>query len=115
MSVAAMTELMKGVLLKFVLPVCACAVTGVGSALVSSMIFNEKIDGRVTNLEVQIEKHEKALEKDFARHDSAVMALTARNDEHERRITRMETIMDGVQSTLSEIRADVKALLRERR
>lgn len=107
-----MTELMKGVLLRFVLPVCACAITGVGSALVSTMILTEQIQNRVAYIEVKIEKHEERLEKDFTKHDGVVSSLMSRSDDHERRLTRMETLMDGVNVTLSEIRADVKTLLR---
>lgn len=110
-----MTEFMKGVLLRGLLPICACAVTGVGSSLVSTMLLTEKIQGRVAHLEVQIEKHEERLDKDFAKHDATVTALMARTDDQERRITRTETMLEGVQSTLTEIRADVKQLLREHR
>lgn len=107
-----MTELMKGVLLKFVAPICACAVTGIASGIIFYMIFVERIDGRVRNLESQIVKHEKRLEKDFTKHDDVVSSFVSRIEGHERRLTRMETLMDGVNATLSEIRSDVKMILR---
>lgn len=110
-----MGAMVKAFLLRSAAPVLASCLLGLGSAVITSMMFNERIDGRVRHLEVQIEKHEKALERDFNRHEQAVSSLASRTDEQERRLTRLETLMDEVHSTLTEIRTDVKSLLRERK
>lgn len=110
-----MSELLKHILLRFALPVGASCVMGLGSAVITGLVFNERMDARVTHLEVQIQKHEKALDRDFARHDQAVTLLSSRTDDQERRLTRLETLMDEVHATLTEIRTDVKSLLREGR
>lgn len=72
----------------------------------------EKLDGRIKPIEAQISRHEKALERDFARHERTVLEIAHKTEDQEKRLTRLETLVTETQALLSEIRADVKILLR---
>lgn len=99
-------------LLRFAIPICASCVIGLGSAVITGLVFNAQMESRVTHIEVQMQKHEKVLERDFGRQEQLASSLSMRTDDQERRITRLETLMDEVNSTLKEIRADVKTIMR---
>lgn len=121
-------ELIKNIVFRFVLPVLVPVVVGLGSAVISSKVLVEKLDARTTVLEthvldknlasrtaaieVQIERHEKALDRDFARHEQNVLNLAQKTEDQEKRLTRLETLVGETQALLNEIRADVKILLR---
>lgn len=123
-----MNETVKNILFKFVLPALGPVLIGLGSAVISSKIMTETLNERVAhlersvndekllqrtaNIEVQIERHERALERDFARHEHTVDLLSTKTEEQERRLTRLEALVDETQRLLAEIRADVKTLLR---
>lgn len=121
-------DTIRQVILRFVLPVLVPVIVGLGSAVISSKVLVEKLDTRTTVLEthvldknlasrtaaieVQIERHEKALDRDFARHEQNVLSLAQKTDDQEKRLTRLETLVGETQAMLSEIRTDVKILLR---
>lgn len=123
-----MNETMKQILLKFILPILVPVFVGLGSAVISSTIMNEKLNERMahlersvngekllqrtSNLEVAIERHERALERDFARHEQIVLELGHKTEDQEKRLTRLETLVGETQRLLSEISADVKTLLK---
>lgn len=99
-------------LMKFVLPICASVVLAVGTAVISGMVMTARMEGRVSHLEIQIERHEKALDRDFARHEQTVLEIAHRTDDQEKRLSRLEALVSQTQELLSEIRSDVKILLR---
>lgn len=107
-----MKEMGKDILARFVLPVLAATVIGIGSSIVACLVVTERMDGRVSSLEVQIARHERALDRDFQRHEQTVAAISSRTDDQEKRLTRLETLVGETQRLLAEIRADVKILLR---
>ncbi len=107
-----MNEVIKQTIFKLVLPVLVPVAVGLGSAVIATKIMVEKLDTRVSHLEVQIERHEKALDKDFARHEVSMTELSHKTDDQEKRLTRLETLVNETQVLLTEIRADVKILLR---
>lgn len=127
----AMNPFMRGILMRFILPILVPVVVGLGSAVISSTIMNEKLNerlgqierdvrgekllSRTIQLETQIERHEKALERDFARHEQTVFELAHKTDDQEKRLTRLETLVGETQRLLAEISADVKQLLRGRK
>lgn len=110
------------------LPILAPAIIAVATTVISFRSFSERTDARVSyleaqvldkqlptriaNLEVQIEKHEKTIERDFGRHEQTVQNLSHKTDDQEKRLTRLETIVGETQKVLDEIRTDVKILLR---
>lgn len=107
-----MKELVKDAVGKFLLPVLASLVIGVGSSVVACLLVTERMEGRVASLETQIARHERALDRDFQRHEQTVLDLSHRTDDQEKRLTRLEALVHQTQDLLNEIRADVKALLR---
>lgn len=107
-----MSEAIKQIIIRFVLPALVPVFVGLGSAVITSMVVTERLSARVANLEVQIEKHEKALDRDFTRHEQTVSNIAQKTDDQEKRLTRLETLVGETQVLLNEIRADVKILLR---
>lgn len=72
----------------------------------------EKLETRIPPLEAMMNRHEQSLERDFARYEHIVLSLSGKTDDQEKRLTRLETLVGETQNLLSEIRADVKILLR---
>lgn len=127
-----MSEAKKDLLWRFVVPIAAsiisAALVGFGSTVYTGNLLTQKLAERVShlekdvtqerlltrtvNLEIQIERHEKALERDFARHEQTVFELSHKTEDQEKRLTRLETLVGETQRLLAEIRADVKQLLR---
>ncbi len=81
-------------------------------ALLENKVIGGKLVERTGQLEEQIKRHEKALDKDFARHEQTVADISHKTDDQEKRLTRLETLVNETQVLLTEIRADVKILLR---
>lgn len=127
-----MTETIKQIGFRFVLPILGSIVAGAVAAALSCWLMVHLLDSRVTRLEAippriekleqlenriqpletQMERHEKALERDFVRHEQTVLSLAVKTDDQEKRLTRLETLVGETQALLSEIRTDVKILLR---
>lgn len=124
-----MTEMVKQVWLSFGLPLLVPLLIGLGSSVIASREMNGKLDtrvvaleakvkdyqslpGKIERLETTIDRHEKALDRDFLRHEELVRALSSKTDDQEKRLTRLETLVGETQALLSEIRTDVKILLR---
>lgn len=128
-----MTELLKQNMGKFILPVVASVLAsvlvGFGSTVITGKIMTEKLASRVDALEITVEshkpltgkmekleatidRHEKALDRDFLRHEQIVSALATKTEDQEKRLTRLETLVGETQALLAEIRSDVKILLR---
>lgn len=64
-----------------------------------------RVEERIATLKEQSARHE--LEK-----GQEITRLAANADDHGQRIIRLETNLDAIQSTLKEVRADIKTLLR---
>lgn len=123
-----MTDTQKQILMRFVLPVASAIVVGIGSAAVSTWGVVSGMDsrvatleqkaesqqglpGRIDKLETTIDRHEKALDRDFMRHEQVVAVLSNKTDDQERRLTRLEALVGETQALLAEIRMDIKTLL----
>ncbi len=107
-----MKELLKDLVGKFALPVLAASCIGMGGALYSGLQSLGSLDTRLAHVELQINRHEKALDKDFMRHEQTVAEISHKTDDQERRLTRLEALVSQTQEMLTEIRSDVKILLR---
>lgn len=95
-----------------VLPLLVSVLVGIGSAATTGMVMTARLEERVSNLESKIEKHEQTLGRDFTRHEQAVSYLVRRTDEQERRLAKLEGVAEETRTSLTEIRADIKTLLR---
>lgn len=86
---------------------------GVLSAVFTGSIMTARLEERIANLEKNMTRHEVALDKEAQRHESVMADLTKRTDDQERRLSRTESTLESIGGLLSEIRGDVKLLLRE--
>lgn len=77
----------------------------IGSALATSVVLTGRLEERLTGLKDSLDKHD-------ATRQEEILRLTARTENHEQRLTRLEAHFDTVQETLGEIRSDVKIILR---
>lgn len=94
------------------LPLIVPVLVGIGSAAISSMVMTARLEERVSHLESQMQRHEQTLNRDFTRHEQAVSYLVSRTDEQERRLAKLEGVAEETRTSLAEIRADIKTLLR---
>lgn len=94
------------------LPLIVPVLVGIGSAAISSMVMTARLEERVSHLESQMQRHEQTLDRDFTRHEQAVSYLVSRTDEQERRLAKLEGVAEETRTSLAEIRADIKTLLR---
>lgn len=78
-------------------------------AIVSGYLQNQltmaRVEERIAIIKEQSARHELERGQEITR-------LAANADDHGQRITRLETNLDAIQSTLKEVRADIKTLLR---
>lgn len=81
----------------FVWPLVVPILIGIGS----STLVVTKLEERMANVERNITRHEEEL-----------LAMRKRDDAQETRITRTESVLDGMQRDTTEIKGDVKTLLR---
>lgn len=81
----------------FVWPLVVPILIGIGS----STLVVTKLEERMANVERNITRHEEEL-----------LAMRKRDDAQETRITRTESVLDGMQRDTAEIKGDVKTLLR---
>ena len=119
----------KDLFFKFILPILASMIFGLGSAALTGWVMVQQLNNRVTELEVKvqeqaalsgkvnklettIERHEKELDRDFFRHEQTVASIMSKTEDQEKRLTRLETLVNERQRLLEEIRSDVKIILR---
>ncbi len=95
-----------------VLPLLVPVLVGIGSAATTGMVMTARLEERVSHLESQMQRHEQTLNRDFTRHEQAVSYLVSRTDEQERRLAKLEGVAEETRTSLAEIRADIKTLLR---
>ena len=122
-------ETIKKLALRFGITLAASMILGLGSAALTGWVMVQLLDSRVTiletkvkeqspltgkvdKLETTIERHEKALDRDFLRHEQIVAGLSVKTEDQEKRLTRVEALVGEVQATLKEIQMDIKTLLR---
>lgn len=122
-------ETIRNLALRFGGTLLASMILGLGSAALTGWVMVQLLDNRVTiletkvqaqspltgkvdKLETTIERHEKALDRDFLRHEQIVAGLTVKTEDQEKRLTRVEALVGEVQATLKEIQMDIKTLLR---
>lgn len=117
-----------GLALRFGLSLIAPLLIGLGSAALTVWLMVHTLDSRVTvleekikitepvstrlaQLETTIDRHEKALDRDFLRHEQVVANLANKTEDQERRLTLLEAHFGETQTLIMEIRADIKTLL----
>lgn len=95
-------------LIKYGLPIASFALSiliTVGGWLVASKVQNALLGERLANLQRDAAKHE--TEK-----SEQIRVNALRTEEHEKRIVRLEANFSLIQETLSDMKNDIKILLR---
>lgn len=85
---------------------------GIGSAAVTSTNMITRIEERVIALEKDVKRHEATLEKDLKRLEGEDTLVKQQAKDHERRISTLESIIVVFRDDLTEIKQDVKIILR---
>lgn len=80
------------------------SITLAGGYLQNQLVM-ARMEERIATIKEQSARHE--LEK-----GQEITRLAANADDHGQRIIRLETNLDAIQSTLKEVRTDIKTLLR---
>ena len=69
--------------------------------------------GSSTLVVTKLEERMANVERNITRHEEELLAMRKRDDAQENRITRTESVLDGLQRDTTEIKGDVKTLLRD--
>ncbi len=85
---------------------------GIGSAAITSWTMMVRLEGRLAVLERDVARHETTIKEDMKRMEEASVQNSHRTDDQERRLTHLETVLSGLRDDFSEVRADIKSLLR---
>ncbi len=93
-------------------PLIVPVLVGIGSAAIAGMVMTARLEERVSHLKSQMQRHEQELDRDFTRHEGALSEVVRRTDSQEQRLAKLEALVEESRASLSEIRADIKTLLR---
>lgn len=80
------------------------SITLAGSYLQNQLVM-ARMEERIATIKEQAARHE--LEK-----GREIVRISTTTEDHSQRIIRLETNLDAIQSTLKEVRADIKTLIR---
>lgn len=89
-------------LLFTVLAPLAIAIAG---GYLQNQLVMARMEERIATIKEQTARHELEKGREIAR-------ISTTTEDHSQRIIRLETNLDAIQSTLKEMRADIKTLLR---
>lgn len=92
-------------------PLTVSVLVGIGSAAIMGSVLVVRLDERVSTLERDVARHEATIEKELRRMEGANIQNAQRTDDQERRLTHLETVLNGLRNDFSEVRADIKTLL----
>ncbi|MDE7064958.1 MAG: hypothetical protein K2O70_05730 [Desulfovibrionaceae bacterium] len=92
--------------------IAIAVLVGIGSAALTGWTMMVRIEGRLAVLERDVARHETAIKEDMKRMESVNVQNAQRIAEQERRLTHLETVLAQLRDDLAEVRADIKSLLR---
>ena len=107
-----LNDMLRRLLVQILIPVLVPVLVGIGSAAVPGSVMMVRLEERVSTLERDVARHEAAMEKEMKRVEGMSSQLTQRTDDQERRLAHSETSLEGLRDDVTEIKTDVKALLR---
>ncbi len=93
------------ILEKLILPLTVAVLVGMGSSALTGMTIMARLEERVIHLERKAGDHVKETTE-------TVVALRAKDNDYERRLSKIEAFSESTQRILSEIGADVKMILK---
>lgn len=92
-------------------PLTVSVLVGIGSAAITGWTMMVRIDSRLAVLERDVARHETTIKDDMKRMEGALAQNAQRTDDQERRLTHLETVLNGLRNDFSEVKADIKSLL----
>ena len=96
----------------FVFPLLVPVLIGIGSASMTLAVATIRLEERMTTLERNITRHEADTAKKVDRHEDMIADMARRDAEQQQRLVRGESIIDAMRGDLTEIKSDVKTLIR---
>ncbi len=90
-------------LARLLIPLLVSVLVGIGSAAITAVTTTARLEARVSHLETKTASLDK---------ENDIMRL--RDHEFERRISRVEGVVEQLSRSLAEIGADIKTLLKQR-
>lgn len=92
--------------------IAIAVLVGIGSAALTGWTMMVRIEGRLAALERDVARHETTIKEDLKRMEGASVQNAQRTDDQERRLTHLETVLSGLRDDFSEVRSDIKSLLK---
>lgn len=96
----------------FLFPLLVPVLIGIGSAAMTLTVATIRLEERMATLERNITRHETDTTKRVERHDDMLSDMARRDADQEQRLVRGESFMDAMRNDLTEIKGDVKTLIR---
>lgn len=87
-------------------------IIGVLSAALTTAVVVTRLEEKIAAMQRDMARHEQVLDKELQRQETTLGDLTRRTDDQERRLTRSESTLESIGAMLTEIRGDVKQILR---
>lgn len=100
------------VIMQIVAGVIIAGMVGIGGGIWRGYDILTTLDIEVKTVKENVARHEGIIEKDMKRLESVDTIVTQRTEDHERRLARLESILDSIRNDIGEMKQDVKILLR---
>lgn len=102
----------RDVIMQVIAGVIIAGMVGIGSGIWRGYDILTAMELEFKTIKQNVARHESIIEKDMKRLESVDSLVTQRTEDHERRLARLESILDGIRNDIGEMKQDVKILLR---
>ena len=101
----------RSVMGQVIVSMAVAVLVGIGSAAITGWTMMIRIEGRLAVLERDVARHEATIKEDMRRIEEAHALNAQHTDDHERRLTHLEIVLNGLRDDFSEVKTDIKSLL----
>ncbi len=98
----------RDVIMQVIAGVIIAGMVGIGSGIWRGYDILTAMELEVKTIKQNVARHESIIEKDMKRLESVDSLVTQRTEDHERRLARLESILDGIRNDIGEMKQDVK-------
>lgn len=102
----------KEIVMQIIAGVIIVGMVGIGGGIWRGYNILSTMEMEVKTIKQNVARHEGIIEKDMKRLESVDNLVTQRTEDHERRLARLESILDSIRNDIGEMKQDVKILLR---
>lgn len=92
--------------------VIVAGMIGIGGGIWRGYDLLTTMEMEIKTIKSNVARHEGIIEKDMKRLESVDTIVTQRTEDHERRLSRLESTLDSIRHDIGEMKQDVKILLR---